>query len=402
MDYMKILVVSQHYYPEQFRITDICESLASEGHKVTVLTGLPNYPQGKVYSGYSWFKRRNEVKNGVEIIRTPIISRGNNTLKLMINYVSFALNASIKALFLKKDFDIVYVYQTSPVTMAIPALVYKKITGKKVVLNCLDIWPECIAAAGFNRDSVLYKILLLVSRFIYNSADKILVTSKLFVDYFNDVIKINDSKKIEYLPQYAEELYSSNEEATRLNRKEINLMFAGNIGKMQSVDTIIRAAAELRDLENIKWHIVGDGSARVECEKLVEELGIKEKVIFYGQKPVDEMPSFFSKASAMIVTLKNNEFVSYTMPGKVQSYMAAGKVVLGAINGETQKIIEESQCGLCCNAEDYRAFAKIVKQFTENKESHKIYEENSLRYYENNFGKNLVLNNMITTFNEMR
>jgi glycosyltransferase involved in cell wall biosynthesis len=400
---MNILVISQHYYPEQFRITDICESLVTEGHKVTVLTGLPNYPHGKVYSGYRSKEKRQEIINGVKVVRTPIIPRGNNILGLTLNYLSFAFNASLKVLFLKKNYDVVYVYQTSPVTMAIPALFYKKLTGKKVIHYCLDLWPESIAAVGIKNKSIIYKILLMISRKIYNSADQIHITSELFANYFKNIIKLKDLKKIEYRPQYAEDLYEINQEISRVeNRKPINLLFAGNIGRMQSVETIILAAAELKNIDHIKWHIVGDGSDRMNCEKLVVELGLEEKVIFYGQKPVEEMPSFFDMASALLVTLKDNEFISYTMPGKVQSYMAAGKPVLGAINGETKRVIEESKCGLCCKAEDYKEFAKKVRRFALNTEMHNFYKENARIYYETYFAKNIFIKKLNDTLMEMR
>lgn len=403
LDSLKILVVSQHYYPEQFRITDICETLVEEGHEVTVITGLPNYPKGKIFPGYLNLKRRKEKIRGVTVLRTLIVGRGSSIIGLMTNYITFFVNASIKILFIKKDFDIVYVYQTSPVTMAIPALLYKKITGKKVVHYCLDLWPESIAAAGFKKNTFLYKILLLLSRWIYNSADRILVTSSLFTNYFNHVIKLKNPEKVLYLPQYAEDLYKENLAITTTNKNNvINLLFAGNIGRMQSVETIIQAAAILKNDGNIKWHIVGDGSSRIHCERLVSELGLEEKVIFYGQKPVEEMPLFFSMASALIVTLKDNEFISYTLPGKVQSYMAAGKPLLGAINGETRKVIEESKCGLCCEAENSEGFAQIVKQFANNIENHQTYAENARRYYEEQFSKNVNMVKMNNILKEMK
>jgi glycosyltransferase involved in cell wall biosynthesis len=400
---MKILVVSQYYHPEQFRITDICETLVSLGHEVVVLTGLPNYPQGKIYPGYTWPKRRYEVISGVKVIRVPIIGRGNNFIRLAVNYVSFLLTATIKTLFLKKDFDIVFVYQLSPITMAIPALLYKKLTGKKVLLYCLDIWPESIAAAGVGQSSYIYKFLLAISRKIYKNVDRILVSSYSFIKYFKDIIGI-ELKPINYLPQHAEEQYYLDiNRATREkgDKGTVNLLFAGNIGEMQSVETIIRAAAELREIDQLKWHIVGDGSARLKCEELVKHLELEDKVIFYGHRPVSEMPQFFSMASALLVTLKNNEFISYTLPGKVQSYMAAGKPIIGAINGEARRVIEESGCGLCCDAEDYKALANIVRQFISMPEKHKEFALNSRKYYEENFTKDIFIEGLLNHLNKL-
>ncbi|MGG4011038.1 glycosyltransferase family 4 protein [Bacillus smithii] len=401
---MKILVVCQYYYPEQFRINDICETLVSLGHDVTVLTGLPNYPQGKIYQGYHWPKRKFEVISGVKVVRVPIIGRGNSFIRLALNYVSFLLSATVKTFFLERDFDVVFVYQLSPITMAVPALLYKKLTRKKVLLYCLDIWPESIAAAGLTQSSYIYKLLLTISRKIYKSVDHVLVSSYSFIKYLNEVIGL-ELKSIKYLPQYAEKIYSLEVNHVTKKKEEedmVNLLFAGNIGEMQSVDTIIRAAAELREIHNLKWHIVGDGSARLKCEELVRSLGLEDKVIFYGHRPVSEMPYFFSKASALLVTLKNNEFISYTLPGKVQSYMVAGKPIIGAINGEARRVIEESGCGLCCDAEDYKALASIVRQFISMPEKHKEFSLNSRRYYEHNFTKDSFMNNLLTDLNQLK
>ena len=394
---MKILVVCQHYYPEQFRINDICCTLASLGYDVTVLTGLPNYPEGKIYAGYRWFKRRKEIISGVKVIRVPVIARGKNLIRRSLNYISFAINAAIKVLFLERDYDVVFVYQLSPVTMAIPALVYKKLTNTKVYLYCLDLWPESLLAGGIKPSSIIYKIFLHISKKIYNNVNSISVTSLCFIDYFSKVIGLNKAD-IKYLPQYVEDIYITvNRENKKTDNSDtINLLFAGNIGKMQSVETIIRAAAELRDEPNIKWHIVGDGSEREKCEKLAKSLGLLgNNVIFYGQRPISEMPEFYSKASAFLVTMKDNGFISYTLPGKIQSYMAAGKPIIGAINGEAQRIIRESNCGLCCAAEDYKSLAKLVKQFVNEKEKHYEYSQNAIDYYNKHFRKDAFISNLL-------
>jgi glycosyltransferase involved in cell wall biosynthesis len=399
---MKILVVCQYYYPEQFRINDICESLVFLGHDVTVLTGLPNYPQGKIYPGYRWFKKRIECISGVQVLRVPLVGRGKNTIRLALNYVSFAFMASIRTLLLPKDFDVIYIYQLSPITMALPALLYKKLTNKKVLLYCLDIWPESIAAAGIGSSSIAYRMLLGISRRIYRGVDQVAVTSQSFVKYLEEIIGL-DRKKIQYIPQYAEELYSANFDTVGTPKDEnINLLFAGNIGEMQGVETIIRAAAELQDMNNIKWHIVGDGSARVKCEELANKLGISERVTFYGHRPVSEMPYFFAKASALLVTLKNDRFISYTLPGKIQSYMAAGKPIIGAINGEAKQVIEASGCGLCCPAEDYQALADIIRQFVCEPEKHSEFSLSSRKYYESHFDKSVFLQRTLKTLRELK
>jgi glycosyltransferase involved in cell wall biosynthesis len=379
---MKILVVCQYYYPEPFRIFDICESLVEKGHDVTVLTGLPNYPEGIVHQEYRNGRNRKEELNGVEIIRSFEIGRGNGKLKLFLNYFSFAVSASLKTLFMKEKFDIVFVNQLSPVMMGIPAVIYKKKHKKKILLYSLDLWPASLAAGGISENSLIYKVFLKISKWIYNSSDSILVTSSMFEKYFEDTLGIS-TKTIGHLPQYAEDLFTETIEVPKTDK--YNFVFAGNIGDMQSVDTIIKAANELRDHSNIVFHIIGDGSKLEECKLLSDKL-LLDNIIYYGRLPVSEMPKYYSLADAMLITLKDNKTLSYTLPGKVQSYMAAGKPIIGSINGETRNVIDVSGCGLCCDAEDYKDLANIIIQFCNSDYKVKM-AENSYNYYIKNYSK---------------
>lgn len=387
---MKILVVCQYYYPEPFRISDICESLVKEGHAVTVLTGLPNYPEGRVLDDYRNGKKRNETINGVEVIRCFEIGRGNSHLKLFLNYFSYALTATLKALFMKSEFDVILVNQLSPVMMGIPAMAYKKKHGKKILLYCLDLWPDSLAAGGIKEDSIIYKIFYKISKWIYNSADTILVTSSMFKDYFENTLKINNIK-IKHLPQYAEDLFtqSENDMAAEIGvsrkTKIYNFVFAGNIGDMQSVETIVKAANELCEHSNVVFHIVGDGSKLDECKQLANDLGLTN-ITFYGRRPLDEMPQFYGKADAMLITLKGNKTLEYTLPGKVQTYMAARKPIVGAINGETKRVIEQSGCGICCEAEDYQALADLILKFCNSDKKEKM-AANAQEFYFENYSK---------------
>ncbi|MEH7344987.1 glycosyltransferase family 4 protein [Bacillus sp. JJ1532] len=378
---MKILVVCQYYFPEPFRISDICESLVEKGHDVTVLTGLPNYPEGQVLDGYRYGKKRNEVLNGVKVIRSFEIGRGNNKLKLFLNYLSFAVSGSLKAFFMKDKFDVVLVNQLSPVMMGIPAIVYKRKHKKKILFYCLDLWPDSLAAGGINESSKVYKFFMRISQWIYNSADCIAVTSTMFEEYFRNTLGVN--KKIHHIPQYAEDLFTESIEVAKDDK--YNFVFAGNIGDMQSVETIVKAAKVLREHNNIVFHIVGDGSRLEECKLLSEKMELNN-IIYYGRKPVSEMPHYYGLADAMLITLKNNKTISYTLPGKVQSYMAAGKPIIGAINGETNRVIKDAECGLCCAAENYSELANLIIQFCNSNEKEKM-AQNSYKYYIKNYSK---------------
>jgi glycosyltransferase involved in cell wall biosynthesis len=394
---VKILVVCQYFFPEQFRVNDICFELVKEGHEVTVLTGLPNYPSGIVDKKYSAIKNRKEIIKGVKVIRSWLLGRGKGAKGLALNYISFAITSTFNALFLKKNFDVILVYQLSPITMALPGILLKKLTKKPLILYCHDLWPESIVSAGISTNSKTYIALLKLSKCIYKSADEIFTSSKLFEEYFNNVLDIHG--RITHLPVYAESLFENIQSKERDDI--INLVFAGNIGEMQSVETIIYAANELKDDPYIKFHIVGDGSSRDKCEELKKHLGLKN-IIFHGQHPINDMTRFYEMADAFLITLKANKVISYTLPNKVQSYMAAGKPILGAIDGETQIVINEANCGLCAPAENYKELASKIKMFVSEKDNHSIYGRNARNYYDHNFSKKIYmekLNKLLTKIN---
>lgn len=379
---MKLLVICQYYYPEPFRISDICESLVEKGHQVTVLTGLPNYPEGKVLDHFRYGKNRKEVINGVNVIRSFEIGRGNRKVTLFLNYFSFAISASIKTLLMREKYDVVFVNQLSPVIMGVPGMVYKKKHEKKLLLYCLDIWPASLTAGGIKEGSTIYKLFLNISKWIYQSADQVAVSSGMFINYLRETVGVK-TESIVHLPQYAEQLFSEKVEVD--SRKGFNFIFAGNVGEMQSIQTIVKAAYELRNHTTIRFHIVGDGSKLEETKLMSKNLGL-QNIIFHGRKPLSEMPKYYGMADAMLITLKNDELISSTLPGKLQSYMASGKPIIGAINGETNQIIKEAQCGYCCEAENYYELANIIMQFCESSEKDQM-AINSYDYYCKNYSK---------------
>jgi len=388
---VKILVVCQYYYPEPVRITDICEELVKKGHEVTVLTGIPNYPMGVIYDGYKQGEKRNETINGVHIIRNFTVGRRTGVIWRSINYFSYSVFATLKIRRLDKDFDVVFVNQLSPVMMAWPAIRYKKKYNKRLVLYCLDLWPESLEVGGIRKGTLIYKMFHKISEKIYKQADKILVTSESFDEYFVQEFGMK-KEDITYLPQYAEELFDTLPETENKKENQFDFVFAGNIGTAQSVETIVEAAGYLKEYDNIFWHIVGDGSELENCKKRAIENNITS-VIFHGRKPVEEMPQYYAMADAMLITLFDNPVISKTLPGKVQTYMAAGKPIIGAINGETSKVIEEAKCGLCGRAEDARQLAENVLKFIQckNKELMSI---NSKKYYQVHFRKREFMNKL--------
>ena len=388
---MKILVVCQHYYPEPFRISDICEWLVSKGHEVDVITGVPNYPMGVVYDGYKDKSKRDEVINGVNVHRCFTIARRSGAVFRLLNYYSFAISSGRYAKRLKKEYDVIFVNQLSPVMMANAAVKYKKKHGTRLVMYTLDLWPESLTAGGIKRGSLIYKYFHGVSRKIYKAADKILVTSRSFRDYFKKEFDIDIEA---HVPQYAEALFTP-EACKKTANETVDLMFAGNVGAAQSIDTIIKAAALTKDVENLRWHIVGEGSELENMKKLAEDLSA-DSVIFHGRRPLEEMAKYYSMADAMLVTMKDSPIISYTLPGKVQTYMAAGKPIIGAINGETMALINEAECGICVPAEDASALAAAAREFSTT-DKREEYAKNSHAYSAANFDKEAVCERLLSS-----
>ena len=393
---MNILVICQYYYPEPVRITDICEELVKSGNKVTVLTDIPNYPMGKIYKEYNDNKKRIEIIKGVEIHRCYTIPRGNNILMRFLNYHSFSFFSKKYINKLNDDYDVVLVNQLSPVMMANAGIKYKKKYGKKILMYCLDIWPESLCAGGIKKDSLIYKIYFKISKNIYNQIDKILVTSKSFIKYLKESFDI-DEDKIEYLPQYAESVFDV-KSCKKENDGNIDLLFAGNIGKAQNLKMIVEAAKILKNINNLYFHIVGDGQELDNIKKEVEELNLNN-IIFYGRKPLIEMPNFYKKADAMLVTLCGDSLISLTLPGKVQTYMAAGKPIIASANGETQEVIKKANCGFYSNSDDISSFVNNIIKFI-NLNDKKELGDNAFTYYKKNFKKELFLNTLLKKLKE--
>jgi len=394
---MKILVVSQYYYPEQFKITEICEEFVQRGHKVTVITGLPNYPEGKVYKGYRFYKKRKETINGVDVRRCFEIGRGKTSIRLFINYISFWISSKIKASLIKKDFDLVFVFEISPVMQISAAKTYKKRSNKKVITYCQDIWPEVLKVRGMSENSLPFKYFHRLSKKLYNTSDIILVTSKSFINYLNEVNHIS-KEKIIYLPQHSNDDYLI-EDFSKKSNETIDLLYAGNIGKMQNIEMVIEAINNLK-IENLIFHIVGNGSQYEKCKYLISTYDLSKNIIMYGRKDISEIPNFYKMCDACILTLSNKNLSGLTIPTKMQDYMAAGKTILASIDGDARDIIQEVNCGLSCKADDAKEFQLVIKNFVDNYDQFKNLGENGRTYFKNNFTKKVFIDKLELIFEE--
>lgn len=380
---MKILVVCQHYYPENFQITDICEELVRHGNQVTVLTGIPNYPQGEYFDGYDVHHRRHEKRNGVEIIRAREIPRHKGLFHLMINYISFCFFASLKALSIKRDFDVIYAYQLSPILMVIPAIILKHLTGKRMFLYCCDLWPESCEAFISNK-SIFYKVIKFFSTRIYRQSDVIAVESEDFLDYFMLRHQIEE-KRLLYIPQFADSFYL--EQNFAKPHEGINFVFLGNVGKPQNLDCFIKAFSKVHSQTDFLVHIVGTGSYVNELKTMVKEYGLQSRFIFHGRHPVEEMGRFYSIADACIMGLIGESIIGHTIPNKLQGYMAAGKTVIAAIDGAAANVIRSAECGIAVSAGDAEALAKGIQDFLDYPEKYSGCGENGRQYFKEHFHK---------------
>lgn len=386
---MKILIVGQYYYPDNFRINEISQALAQQGHTVDMLTGLPDYATGKVPKEYKHFRKRKENIGGVHVIRVPIIARRTGLLWRALNYVSFMINSTIYAAFCKKDYDIIVSYQTSPITMANAALKMKKRTNKKLFLYCLDIWPECLKAWNVKESSFLYKMMHRYSRNVYSKCDIIGVSSRPFIDYLAEVNGINKSK-IQYIPQHCEDAFFD-VCGKNIDNGIVDFTFAGNIGSVQDVECIIRAVARLKDLNNFKVHILGDGSELAHCKELSAQLTVQDKLIFYGRIDHERLKEYYEQTDAFLLTLKGNTVIGKTMPAKLQEYMSLGKPVFAATDGASKEIIAQADCGFVVNASDDEALAQSMRCYIANPEQYRLFGENARNYFKKYFTKNAFM-----------
>lgn len=394
---MKILVVCQYYYPENFQITPICEQLVKDGFEVTVITGLPNYPSGIVPNEYK-NGHKDELINGVHVLRCYEIGRKKGAISLALNYVSYWLSALKKVGHLSENYDLVFVYQLSPVMMGLPAIKYAKRNKKPMLLYCCDLWPESIKMYIKNENNFIFRYFKRISRSVYSSSDYILAQSNSFVKYLSDTHDI-PLNKIEYLPAFADDSYLTGK--FEPDDDIIDFVFLGNLGIAQNLIGVLTAVKEIKDIPNFKVHFVGDGSMLEELKKYVTENELENIVYFYGRRPVDEMPKYYKLADACIVSLNAENKTGLTLPSKVQGYMAAGKPIIGMISGSAQEVISESKCGLCVESGDIKGFANIMRDFIVNHKQYESCGENGRTYFVKNFKKDIFMNRLESKFREM-
>lgn len=391
---MKILVVCQYYWPDNFLINEICKELVERGNTVKVLTGLPDYTTTRVPKEYKWFKKRKEKHEGVEIIRVPVIARRHGFICRVINYLSFFITASFYAHTHKIDADVILSYQTAPVLMVNPAIILKKRMKIPLFLYVLDIWPDQMKVWNVKENNLIYKLVLKYCKKAYGSGDIVGITSKPFKDYLINVCNV-DKNRIEYLPQHAEKLCIENDK--KINNNETNLIFAGNIGQQQNLECLLKAISFMTTKKKFFVHIYGNGTSYEKCILLTNKLKINDKVKFYGRVSKEELNKVYPNMDAFLLTLcseKEIGFVANTVPAKLQGYMSAGKPIIAAIDGGASEIINESKCGIVVPSGDSKKLAKAMDDFIENREKYSDCGKNAIKYFEKNFEKKVIIDKL--------
>jgi len=405
---VKVLVVTQYFWPESFRINDVVSSLVDSGIEVDVLTGKPNYPDGKIFKGYRVWDCQIEHKFGSSIFRVPLIPRGNKSkLNLALNYFSFIIFGVIQGAWMvrKNKYDLVFVYGLSPILLSIPGIFISKIKGVKIILWVQDLWPESLMATKSIQNSLVISMVGHVVKWIYKSMDLILVQSHAFID---EVKKMTIEKDIKYYPNSVDPSFYNYSlknhkdiEAEQKNNDNFNVVFAGNVGIGQGVEVIVEAAKILSETDNIQFVIYGSGSRLEWLEEQKKQYNLKG-IILKGRHPVESMPQLLSNASALLVTLSDEPIFAKTIPNKIQAYLAVGRPILACLNGEGARVINEAKAGIAVPAGDSKGLSEAILNLYKLPEKEmNIYGKNSRNYYEQNFKHEKLIDILITEFENL-
>lgn len=399
---MRVLVWSQYFWPENFHINEVSVALVEMGHDVTVLTGKPNYPSGSLSAGYNVFGRTTENYRGVEVRRIPLLPRARGPFRLALNYLSFIISGYVQADSALKDreFDVAFVFAPSPLLQALPAIRFSRRAKIPMTLWVQDLWPEALTESGYVRSRILLRIIEKLIMHIYAKSDVILAQSIAIKDRLKTYI--SDPEKVHYFPNSIDPAdfdhpgtEKANELAKRM-RSTFAVTFTGNIGHAQSLETIIEAAEKLRAVTNVEFFIIGAGSRAHWLEKEASNRGLTN-IVLAGQYPRKDMSVLMNSSSILLLTLGSGIVGSYTVPSKLQAYLAMGRPIVASADGETGRVLTEAKAGIACAAEDSLALAEAILRIRDLPPSKR--EEmgvNGARYFAANFSLHKLMGDLVT------
>lgn len=385
-----ILLVTQYFYPENFKGNDVAFELSDRGYEVEVLTGIPNYPEGKYPKGYGIFRKRIETIGGVKVYRVFQIPRGKGFLGLSLNYCSFVLSSVLWVMFFfgfKKRYDAILFQQLSPATTCIPAVFLSKIKKTPLYTWVLDIWPDSVTSTLGNKGKIIEPVINHLVNWMYRASNKLLITSKGMAELINR--DADYSHKIIYYPNWSDDLKKMPIEEIPELPDGYRIMMAGNIADGLGIDSLVALLHEMNDTPEAKFIFVGGGNLQKQMEDECKRKRLNN-VYFMGKQPYSKMPAFYAKADAMLLTLKPTTLphLDVTVPARLQGYMAGGKPVLAMIGKGASELINEADCGYAVPAGDYKSLAHYIKTFVlNNKYEFAIKGKNGRCFYESHFKK---------------
>jgi colanic acid biosynthesis glycosyl transferase WcaI len=397
---MRILILSQYFWPENFQINDVARGLRDAGHELVVVTGLPNYPGGSFFSGYGYSGPYSDSFDGIEVRRAPLIPRGDSgKFRLMINFATMALSHTLLAPWLARGhFDVMLVYEPSPITVGIPARFIKFLKGIPLAFWVQDLWPQSLSATQSVNSAWILDAVDSLVRWIYRGCTFVLVQSRAFIPQIE--AQGVASSRIAYMPNIADAVYhrrspSNDDPAAKEFPSGFRVVYAGNIGAAQDFPTILDAAELLREQRHIQWIIIGEGRVRGWVEAEVKRRGLQSTVTLLGSRPGTQMPAYFSHADVLLASLRREPIFAYTIPSKIQSYLACGKPIVAALDGEGARVVREADAGWTVPPENSNALANAVLTASQ-MDNHQLVEmgHRAEQYFHANFDRKMLLSRL--------
>lgn len=395
---MRILIVTQYFYPENFKSNDIAFELAKRGHDITVLCGIPNYPEGEYYKGYSLLKKRSENINGVKVYRCFQSARGRKAKGMFIalNYLTYVCSGSLWALYLGifKKYDCIIVHEPSPITQALPGIIVKKLQRIPFYIWVLDIWPDAMSSGGGIKSKRILSTMTKFVRWIYHNSTKVLISSKGFA---NLILKqgLEFKDKLVYFPNWSDDVLQQPEQSIPKLPQGYKIMMAGNLGSAQTIKAVMDATLLLKNEKEVKWIFIGDGSEKGYIDEFIAKHHLEDIVFALGRFPANCMGSFYRQADAMLITLRAQfPHIRAVVPARLQNYMTSGKPIIGMADGGVSDTIKEAKCGVCVPAEDYRALSVTVRNILTHRREFAELGKNGREYFLKNFTKEHCIDNL--------
>jgi glycosyltransferase involved in cell wall biosynthesis len=386
----RLTIISQYFYPEEFRINDLAFEWVKRGYEVTVITGIPNYPKGSFFSGYGWFRKNKDVIQGVNVIRLPILPRRNGLIFLSLNYLSFVVSGFFWSTFTKHQSDVVFINEVSPMTQALPGIWFARSRKIPSILYVQDLWPENVKATLKSNDSILTRYLGRLTKRIFENTDTILTTSSSFVD--NIVARGISKDKVHYWPQYAEDFYQP---LPKDNHSGTRIMFTGNIGQAQGLDLLVEVAKEIPEDSNIIFVLVGHGRNEELLMKSVRDNNLQHRFEFVDAVLPTEVPKLLASADAGYIGFNQNTIFEMTIPAKLQSYLACGMPIIASASGEVESIVMKNNLGFVSAPGDAKGLLHNIIHFSSlSKEEKEVMSNNAKIYQETHFARQQLLDEM--------